>query len=620
MDKGIKVFLIILILSLSILGGILIFPKKIMEEFPQIQILPAQVSQSLIIPIEKQEIKKLDIKAKSVISIWEFEGKQKILFQKESDKKLPIASLTKLMSAYVILDYYDLNQIIRISKTAAKQPELGKEKFKTGETFKVKDLLHSMLIESSNAATVALTEVIGEKAFVELMNLEAKYLGLKNTKFSNSAGLDVPQNYSTAKDLVKLAIYLLKEQPLIWKISTKPEFNLYSSDGVFHHHVINTNELLGKIPSIVGGKTGETPQAEGCLLLVLKAPKNNGYLINLILGSKNRFEEMEKLIDWINQNYSWKEIRTTDFYPEFMDWEEIKTRSSWPARDSHAVVVFQNKIWLMGGVNGENFKNEKGNILYWKAPHYSDIWYSEDGKNWKKIVDNAPWGKRRSMQVAIFNNKMWLVGGWGPEIGYSNIIWVSENGKDWRKIKPQGGLPPAEGHQLIVFNNKLWLIGGVRYDEGKEKNFVWVSKDGVNWIEIASSTPWAPRWDHAVAVFKNKLWLIGGMDLKGNVYQDIWSSENGKDWILVSKDPSWSPRQGHSAIAFRDKLWVIGGLDGDNSIWYSEDGLSWQKTLIDPQWESREDHICVVFKDKIWIMGGMTSNYIWKNDIWYSIF
>jgi len=313
------------------------------------------------------------------------------------------------------------------------------------------------------------------------------------------------------------------------------------------------------------------------------------------------------------------------FKPNLLDWEEITSDASWSARDSHAVVVFQNKIWLMGGLNGNGFQDEKGNVPYWVVPHYRDIWSSEDGKNWQLVIKSAPWGKRRSMRVAVFKDELWLVGGWGPDIGYSNKIWVSENGKKWKEIKPRGNLPAIEGHQLVVFDNKLWIIGGVRYDEREEKNYVWSSEDGINWVEVASSNPWAPRWDHAVAVFKNKLWLIGGMDLQGNTYKDIWVSENGKDWSLVTDTPPWQERQGHNLAVFHNRIWIIGRLNspdeggGDNDVWYSEDGLNWERTEKNPLWLGREDSEVVIFNDKIWQIGGMDANCTWQNDVWSSI-
>jgi len=277
-------------------------------------LLAAQASQELelekLLPVKKKDYPELNLEADSVFSLLVKRDKsQRVLFEKNSEKPLPIASLTKLMTANIILENYDLNQLIEINSQA--DNEEGKTGFfKKGEVFKVKDLLHSFLIESSNDSVTALVSSIGEEAFVDLMNMEAKRIGLENTSFFNATGLDPDSekdkpNLSTAKDLALFAYYLFQNQPLIFEISSIPEEDLYYLNGVFHHKLINTNKLLNEIPGIIGGKTGWTPQAKGCLLLVMRSPKNKGIIINVILGSPHRFEEMKKLIQWLKESYRW---------------------------------------------------------------------------------------------------------------------------------------------------------------------------------------------------------------------------------------------------------------------------------------------------------------------------
>lgn len=229
-------------------------------------------------PIRKSHVENLEMEAEAVISVFvdHQNNSERVLFEKNSNRIFPIASLTKLMTAVIVLENYDIFQI------------------------EDKELLYRLLIASDNDAAIALAEIIGEKTFVDLMNLKAKKLGLNNTYFANPSGLDPkvitdPINYSTAKDLVKFAKYLTTEKPLIWEISIIPKFG----------NITNTNELLDKISGIIGSKTGETPRAGKCLLVVVNAPKNKGYIINIILNSKNRFEEMKKLIEWTQYAYHW---------------------------------------------------------------------------------------------------------------------------------------------------------------------------------------------------------------------------------------------------------------------------------------------------------------------------
>ena len=228
---------------------------------------------------------------------------QNAILKKAVNEKLPIASLTKLMTALVALENYDLLQPIIISYDATSQDgDMGQ--FKVGEIFSAKEILYSMLMESSNDAAYALSEAIGTEAFVNLMNLEANKLGLENTNFSNPMGFDSKDNYSSAEDLVKLSTHFF-QKPLILEILSTKEKNIYTSDGIIHHTAINTNELLRDTPEIVGGKTGYTAGAQGCLISILKGQGNNNYFINVILGSVDRFGEMKEIIKRVNKDYAW---------------------------------------------------------------------------------------------------------------------------------------------------------------------------------------------------------------------------------------------------------------------------------------------------------------------------
>lgn len=323
LTKNIKFFLGSLFLSLPFWWGINLFQKNF-EDFvykwetnKDSTILLAQLAQ--IVP-EKKEPKQKPVRnwqveyfkteAEAGITLLiDTQGKQKILFAKDSAKKLPIASLTKLMTADVIMENYDLSKMVEISSTAVKE-EGSSGDFRIGETFRMGDLIYPLLIESSNDAAVALSQMVGENHLIDLMNSKASEIKMNDTLFVNPTGLDSDNsagaaNYSTAEDLVRLAVYLLQKNSEIPQISVLSEHNLYSPDGVFHHKIKNTNLLLSQFPEALLSKTGWTTQAQGCLLFVTKAPNDGGLIINVILGSPDRFGEMEKLIKWLNDAYRW---------------------------------------------------------------------------------------------------------------------------------------------------------------------------------------------------------------------------------------------------------------------------------------------------------------------------
>lgn len=265
------------------------------------------------LPVRNWNVPFAEISAKSVLST--DEKAEKVFYQKNSSERLPIASLTKLMTALIVLDNYNLEEKIKISKAAVQiEGEMGG--LVVGETLTVRNLLYVMLIESSNDAAFAFAEKIGTDKFVELMNKKAAVLYLKNTHFANPAGFDEKNNYSTAFDLARLASAALN-YPLVWEILRTKEIEVKSeavpdnpNQPIFPHRLINSNKLLDVVPEIVGGKTGYTDLAGGCMILV--AQLENFKVINIVLGADggapflDRFKETEKLINWLKEAYLWK--------------------------------------------------------------------------------------------------------------------------------------------------------------------------------------------------------------------------------------------------------------------------------------------------------------------------
>lgn len=255
-------------------------------------------------------LSKSEISAQSALSIKiGIEGK-KIIFRKNEFQKMPIASLTKLITALTALDFYPLDFDLKISKNAVAQSEEN-GKLKVGETLSVKDLLYIMLIESSNDAAIALEELSIPGAFIGLLNEKAQEIGMKDSYFFNPTGLDPEDsgiknldeiNFSTANDLLKLAEYIFSK-PLIMEIISKKEYPLILKNGTLHHVLKNTNELLGEVPWAIGGKTGYTERAGGCLLFISKCGEKNGYILSIVLNSTNRFSDVEKIIEYGNRKY-----------------------------------------------------------------------------------------------------------------------------------------------------------------------------------------------------------------------------------------------------------------------------------------------------------------------------
>ena len=127
-------------------------------------------------------------------------------------------------------------------------------------------------------------------------------MGLYNTQFVEPIGLD-PQNQSTVYEIAKITKYALK-MPLLADILKTPATTIYSIDKKFIHNLTSTNKLFGKIPILIGGKTGYTDEAGGCMVTI--SVINNNYLITVILGSSQRDDDTSKLIEWSQKAWIWQ--------------------------------------------------------------------------------------------------------------------------------------------------------------------------------------------------------------------------------------------------------------------------------------------------------------------------
>lgn len=234
-----------------------------------------------------------DFSARALIAVDAADGS--ILLKKEMEKKLPIASVTKLMTAIAVLENLNSEEKIKINQTAI-DTEGWAGKLIVGEEFLAIDLLRIMLVASSNDAAAAFAEHFEKKNLnlIDIMNEKAKMLGMTNTSFDNSSGLDAQNHYSTAADLARLGIYAANNQ-IIAKIISQKSVSVLSDNINTLHNALSTNQLLHQnTPEVIGGKTGYTKEAQGCILSVLNI--NGRKIVSVVLGSEDRFEETKQII------------------------------------------------------------------------------------------------------------------------------------------------------------------------------------------------------------------------------------------------------------------------------------------------------------------------------------
>lgn len=230
----------------------------------------------------------------------------KILFSQSPEKALPIASLTKIMTAAIVLEQMPRDQVITIEKELLNNAK--QSQFIVKEQISVENLLYIMLITSNNDAANILAHNLAradsDEYFIELMNQKAKDLDLGQTVFVDASGLD-SGNISSANDLKTLVEYTYKNYPLIWEILGLKSADIFSVDKKISHYLESTNRLWSKLETIIAGKTGYTEEANGCLLIITQAPNHSDEILSIILGSDDRFGQMLSLLHNVEKAYLW---------------------------------------------------------------------------------------------------------------------------------------------------------------------------------------------------------------------------------------------------------------------------------------------------------------------------
>jgi serine-type D-Ala-D-Ala carboxypeptidase (penicillin-binding protein 5/6) len=218
----------------------------------------------------------------------------RVLYEHDAGKRMSPASLTKIMSALVILERGQLDDLVTISPNAARAHKTHL-RVKAGQVFRLEDLLKAMLIVSANDACLAAVEHVGgdEAQFVDFMNAKAEELGLADTHFSNGCGFDNPDHYSTAEDLATLSLMAL-DQPIFRQLVREERAIITPVSGHRAYVLHNTNRLLGRIPGVEGIKTGFTSKAGRCL--IAKVSQNGSDLLLVILNSRRRWNTATNLI------------------------------------------------------------------------------------------------------------------------------------------------------------------------------------------------------------------------------------------------------------------------------------------------------------------------------------
>ena len=271
-----------------------------------------------------------------------------------------------------------------------------------------------------------------------------------------------------------------------------------------------------------------------------------------------------------NDHFQWSSRKDVWSSSDGVNWDKVSTL---PREMEGPVVVFKDKLWIMG----ENLSEDNlGNPI-----KLSDIYNSEDGVTWNQVSSGSWVGRVRHVML-VFNNKLWVLGGTSffrtpqnpPQ--YYNDVWYSEDGETWVRAVENASWEARSRFAGVVFNEKMWIFGGEGFTNVKDKTYndMWSSQDGVSWTkEKTFSYEWHDEGSSALkaVVHNDKVWLILGW---GGGEIPVIYSEDMKTWYGANADQPWTQRGSHALELFNNRLWIFGGSsenDYSRDVWYSQE-------------------------------------------------
>ncbi|NUQ63409.1 MAG: hypothetical protein HUU20_13100 [Pirellulales bacterium] len=325
----------------------------------------------------------------------------------------------------------------------------------------------------------------------------------------------------------------------------------------------------------------------------------------------------------------------TSHGPANYRWVCVTPKAPFAPRDGAGAVVFQGKMWLLGGWN-------PGDKTHFPRICNNEVWSSANGASWTLEKPNtfldanfdptADWEGRHTAGYVVYRDKMWIVGGDVNQGHYHFDVWNSTDGKTWTFVNRDKPIPwgPRALHYTLVFKDKIWVIGGqtmpgfAKSDEVFYRD-VWNTTDGIQWEKVAPAEPlWARRgMIGGNVVFRDRMWILGGgtydtpQTPARTFHNDVWSSDDGVHWQCHIERAPWEPRQYHEVAVFDNRMWVLEGWNqrNRNDVWYSSDGVHWHEVPATP-WAPRHAASVFVHDNALWMVAGnnMQSD-VWKLEI-----
>lgn len=288
-----------------------------------------------------------------------------------------------------------------------------------------------------------------------------------------------------------------------------------------------------------------------------------------------------------------------------VNWTQ-EANPTWSARAFHEAIVFDGKIWVMGG------SSNNGSTLY------RDVWSTTNGSTWTQVTNSANWTARETFTLAVLDNKMWVMGGWDG--ARKSDVWSSTNGSTWTQVDAAADWVGRSYHEAVGYDGKLWVMGG--HDGSSSRNDVWSSANGSTWTATVSEI--TRRQGPMATLHDGEMWVAGGLLAGGTniYYNDVYRSSDGINWTKTTSNAGWTGRVGGVMLSFDDKLWVMSGWSGStrlNDVWSSTDGVTWTQETNSASWPARNYPVALTYDNKMWLMGGLGgAGSTLYNDVWSS--
>ncbi len=371
--KNIKKVILIIILNILLILQTNIFAYEIEEETDYIWL------QQEIENVSANPISEPNLNSRYAIVL--DRNSKAILFAKNENQRVPMASTTKIMTAIVLLENLGVNNNLTLDTQVEVCKEAGtiggsRLGLKTGDKITVNNLLYGLMLCSGNDAAIQIAVSIGGsvEGFANLMNKKAQDLGLENTHFVTPHGLDKPEHYTTAYELALIADYALNIEKISQVVNTKTytvSINGYAKT------ITNTNELLGYLNGVNGVKTGFTNGAGRCL--VTSVNRNGFNIITVVLGAdtkKFRTKDSISLIEYTYSNYELVNLEEI-INEKFNEWCKINERriNVYKGKENNLKIKLENYNHKIYPIKKDNIKDINVEIkdiqMNFEAPVYT---------------------------------------------------------------------------------------------------------------------------------------------------------------------------------------------------------------------------------------------------------